>query len=258
MGTIYILENKENHKCYVGQTTKSFRERFRAHQHSNSIVGRAISKYGSDNFERILLENIPEEELDYWEQHYIQECNSLVPNGYNLETGGHKNKHHHEETKKKLKGRISPMKGKRHTEESLKKMSEVHIGNKYWVGKHHNEESKKKIGEAGKGRISLMKGRIMSNESRKKMSEAKKGKPSPRKGVLLTEETKRKLSEAHKNPSIEIRKKMSEAHKGQVAWNKGKVSIIRGEKHPMYGKHHTEETKQKISNTKKMQFLFTL
>ena len=34
---------------------------------------------------------------------------------------------------------------------------------------------------------------------------------------------------------------MHEAHKG----------IQAGENHPMYGKHHTEETKQKISEAKK-------
>lgn len=38
----------------------------------------------------------------------------------------------------------------------------------------------------------------------------------------------------------------------QTAWNKGKkCPQIAGENHPMYGKHHTEETKKKISEAKK-------
>jgi hypothetical protein len=69
-----------------------------------------------------------------------------------------------------------------------------------------------------------------SIETRKKMSDVKKGK-------LLSDEHKRKMREAHKNPSEEFRKKISYATKG--------------EKNPMYGKRHSEETKQKISRMRK-------
>ena len=31
MGTIYILQNKVNGKCYVGQTIRPFNKRFREH-----------------------------------------------------------------------------------------------------------------------------------------------------------------------------------------------------------------------------------
>lgn len=59
-----------------------------------------------------------------------------------------KGKHHTEETKKKLS---EANKGKKMSEESKKKNSEAHKGNSYRLGKHHSEETKKKMGEAKKG-----------------------------------------------------------------------------------------------------------
>ena len=60
------------------------------------------------------------------------------------------------------------MLGKRHTEESKKKVSEANKGNKYWLGKHHTAETKKKLSE-------IHKGMRHSEESKNKMSEARKG-----------------------------------------------------------------------------------
>lgn len=95
---------------------------------------------------------------------------------------------------------------------------------------------------------------------------------------IVSDETRAKISEAHKNPSPETRAKLSESHKGQTPWNKGKkleplseehkakISAstknpppeIRakmseahsGKKNPFYGKHHTEESKAKMSASK--------
>ena len=64
MGIIYVLHNEENDKCYVGQTTRTFEERFGAHKIFSSLIGKALRKYGVDNFSKIILENIPEEESD--------------------------------------------------------------------------------------------------------------------------------------------------------------------------------------------------
>ncbi len=57
------------------------------------------------------------------------------------------------------------------------------------------------------------------------------------KGQIVTKETRRKLSIAHSNPSRETREKMSLAHKGKNHWN--------------FGKHHSEETKRKLSEVLK-------
>ena len=83
----------------------------------------------------------------------------------------------HAKGNKNMLGKSSPWKGKHHTEEAKRKMSEVSKGNKYWLGKHHTEESRIKISKSNKGKQAWNKG--------------KKCKP-------LTEEAKKKLSEAHK------------------------------------------------------------
>lgn len=63
------------------------------------------------------------------------------------------------------KGRISPMKGKCHSEETRKKMS-----------------------DADKGRTPWNKGKTLSPEYKEKLSEAHKGLPSGNKGKHLSEE----------------------------------------------------------------------
>jgi len=70
-----MLKNKTNDKCYIGQTTKTFKERFRQHQTSNSIIGKALRKYGSENFEKIILENISNDLLSNKEIELIKENN---------------------------------------------------------------------------------------------------------------------------------------------------------------------------------------
>lgn len=168
MATIYIFVNRINNKPYVGQTT-SFKHRLDTHKYGNQLIDKAIRKYGIENFDQLLLENIPEEELDYWETHYIEEHHSLVPSGYNLDTGGHENKHHCEKTLKKLRemnaGEKNPFFGEHHSNEAKKKMSESKIANpsktrfqkeripwnKKLKGEHFSEEHKRKISETLKG-----------------------------------------------------------------------------------------------------------
>lgn len=87
-------------------------------------------------------------------------------------------------------------------------------------------------------------GCIMSDEAKRKLSEAKKGKP-------LTKETRRKMSQAQKERWTEDeKKKRSEQYSGE---NNPMFGVHRfGERNPMYGKTHSNETKNKISQTKIM------
>jgi group I intron endonuclease len=215
MGIIYILKNKINDKCYIGQTNQSFDKRLKQHLRSNTLIGTVLKKYGVNVFDKILLENIPEEQLDYLEIDYIQKYNSLVPNGYNFETGGHKNKHLGEETKRKLS---RAHKGKLHTKKSKEKMSEAKRGNLNWLGKKHSKETKIKIGEAHRG-VSLTEehrkkliGKIRSKETKRKMSEAAKGNKNHL-GFKHTEKAKQKMSEAHRG------KVLTEEHKRKIGYS---------------------------------------
>ena len=127
------------------------------------------------------------------------------------------------------------------SDETRRKMSLSAKGRTpYNKGKHLSEEHKKKIGEANKGKT-------MSEESKKKISTANKGKNRSEETKQNISEVKKKLySSGMKHPMLgkhhteESKKKMSENH-----WD------CSGENHYMFGKHHSEETKKKISNTKK-------
>lgn len=116
--------------------------------------------------------------------------------------------------------------GKRHTPESILKMSEVKIGH------FMSEETKTKISQSNKGKPK-------SEEHKQKISKTLCGKyvglDNPRYGVILTDETKKKMSEAKKG------KKLSEEHKRKISESE------MGEKNPFYNKQHSEETLKKIS-----------
>ena len=65
------------------------------------LIDRSIKKYGVDNFDYIIC-NVPIEFLDQFEKDMILKLNTLSPNGYNLTTGGNKNKKQHKDTKIKI------------------------------------------------------------------------------------------------------------------------------------------------------------
>ena len=117
-----------------------------------------------------------------------------------------------EETRKKMS---ESHKGKHVSPETWRKLSESRKGAKnprYGLpgtmkGKCHSDESKKKMSEAKKGRT-------LSEEHKRKLSEARKGRH-------FSEEHKRKISEALKGKHVseETRRKLSEAAKKR--WHRG-------------------------------------
>ena len=97
MGTIYMIRNIKNDKRYVGQSIQPVEKRFRQHIEAaylegrrayNTCLSRAIRKHGSDFFEvGVLAEDVPDDDLDIVEAHYIDMYNTLAPNGYNKSVG---------------------------------------------------------------------------------------------------------------------------------------------------------------------------
>lgn len=78
-------------KSYVGQTIHSLKERSKTEgrDYKNcSVFYKAIQKYGWDNFLVEILEECPFCELEGKEKYYIKKYNSLIPNGYNIKSGG--------------------------------------------------------------------------------------------------------------------------------------------------------------------------
>ena len=227
---IYKATNKINGKSYIGQTIHSVDNRRKRHYYeaktSNYKFHNALNKYKDSDFEwDIVCECSSYDELNDREQYYINHYNTLDDkNGYNMKPGG-LNAGHSEETRKKLSkmfsGEGGPFYGKKHTDESKQKMSEMAKErlsvpeNNPMYGKHHSEETRKRWSEVRKGRFTGEKnsfyGKKHSEESLEKMristlKQFENGMP---------EETKKKISDSTKGipKSEETRKKMSEARK---------------------------------------------
>ena len=97
-GRIYIIKNKINNKVYVGQTKVSIKLRFQNHLSAarcgrGYTIGKAIRKYGEENFYIELLEECLASELNEREMYWIAFYNSTDNKcGYNMSLGGHVNR----------------------------------------------------------------------------------------------------------------------------------------------------------------------
>ena len=177
---IYLIVNKVNGKTYVGQR-KSSKEWYEdKYMGSGKHLKSAQAKYGIENFEKFLIQHCySKEETNKAEKFWIAEYRRRGKAEYNIADGGEG----------------GGFKGKHHSQESKRKLSEANKGNIPGnKGKHHSEEAKKKISEANKCRKAWNKGKPMSEEQKKKLSEAHKEK----KHNPHSEETKQKISEAMK------------------------------------------------------------
>lgn len=93
-GRIYIIKNTLNSKVYVGQTTVSLKLRFQNHLsaarcNKGYVIGKAIRKYGEQNFYIELLEECLTEEINNREIYWIKLFDSTNNNfGYNMSIGG--------------------------------------------------------------------------------------------------------------------------------------------------------------------------
>lgn len=93
---IYKITNKVNNKIYIGQVyNKTIQDRFNRHikessEHSKSYLGRAINKYGANNFICELIDTATSlQELNQKEIYWIKYYNFTDHNiGYNLTPGG--------------------------------------------------------------------------------------------------------------------------------------------------------------------------
>ncbi len=86
---VYKITNLINEKIYVGQTKFSVKKRFKEHAKADSLIGRAIRKYGEEYFDYEVIETCETREEAYeLEIYFIQHFNCMTPNGYNLTEGG--------------------------------------------------------------------------------------------------------------------------------------------------------------------------
>lgn len=108
MAWIYQITNKKNGKIYIGYTKCTPEHRFEEHWRcrfcDDSILHRAMKKYGKNSFEVKGIEQISEEQWVEKEQQWIEKKKSFSPKGYNICLGGNKPPAHYgsDNTKSKL------------------------------------------------------------------------------------------------------------------------------------------------------------
>ena len=274
MGSIYVIRNSRNGKCYVGQTTgDAVRDRLYYHINGRGsrLMKNAVEKYGRDAFTfEVIHDGVLDCQLDDLEIEAIKKYNSVAPNGYNLTSGGFSKKKLSDETKQKIsqtkieKG-YKPFLGRNHTPEAKRKISLAHQGKIVsnetkrkisLASKNISSETRKRMSEAKRGkRLSIQHrqkisasniGRKHTTESRQRISEANKGK-------VRSEETRQRISDANRGTkhTFETKRKMSLARQGKVVPESTRRKISeakKGEKHHYFGKTFSEEHRRKISN----------
>ena len=91
MAYIYGIKNRINEKWYVGQSIYFPKERWRmeiaGYESHNMVISKAIKKYGVENFDFLILEEVEEEKLDEREIYWIENKDSYL-HGYNSTRGG--------------------------------------------------------------------------------------------------------------------------------------------------------------------------
>ena len=225
MGCIYGYQNNINQKWYVGYTNRDIVIRDKEHRsgRENNVLFKAFCKYGYDSFSlRVLEDGIIPEFLPVREKYWVAKLNAYH-DGYNLTEGGNGSYGHSVETIKEI---AEAGKGRKHTPEARRKMSQSKMGEKNPQfgkparnrGKSPSEETRRKQSEARKGK----KRKPHSLETRRKQSEAQKGK-------IVSDEARKNMSKAQKGRegtftgkthSKEARRKMSKSAKGRTPWNK--------------------------------------
>lgn len=94
-GKIYCISNKINNKLYIGKTTyATIEQRFKEHCrdckriiYEKRPLYSAMNKYGIENFEISLIEEVELSQLEKREQYWIEYYDSYH-NGYNATLGG--------------------------------------------------------------------------------------------------------------------------------------------------------------------------
>ena len=209
-----------NGKVYVGITCRSVHIRWDSGKgYGDTLVGRAINKYGWENIKHYLLKGtFSAEEAKSHEKRLIQKYKSNDPEfGYNQTAGGD--------------GSV----GYRHNEEAKRKMSESHAD----VSGENNPFHNKKHSAKTRARLSeINSGKSVPEATREKISKALQGENHPLYGKSPSEETRKRMSESHKGQRLGV--KFSEEHKNNLS-----SSIKKSwESRP---RHFSEETRRKMS-----------
>lgn len=216
MTGIYKIINKINGKMYIGSAVDiqkrwiKHKSDLRKNKHHSKKLQNSWNKYGEQNFIFEIVEECEKnKDLLLSKESYYFILYDTVKNGYNcaIKAGSPMfGKKHSEETKKKIS---KSNKGRKHSEETREKLKKRNLNNKYNFGKKHSPETIEKIRASNLGKNLNKKN---SEQTRYKISKSNKGKKH-------SEETKEKLkiSQWGKDRVFteEHRKKLSKSQIGE-------------------------------------------
>jgi group I intron endonuclease len=234
---IYKIESKYNpDHIYIGSAV-NIKTRWNVHlhllrnnKHANKKLQNHFNKYSESDLVFIIIEPCFPEFLTIREQYYID---TLNPYFNILSIAGSWLNYHH-------------------TKESREKMCISQKGNKNGLGKKRSDETKRKQSETmlKNGYVPpSRKGMKFSKETLNQMSDSQKrigNKPPSWLGKTHSEETKKKmrLASIGKDKSREsVEKRINTCLKNET---------FKGINNPMFGKHHSDETKMKIIETRRL------
>lgn len=121
------------------------------------------------------------------------------------------------------------------------------------LGGRHSEETKKKMKESHadfSGENNPMYRKIPWNKGKHLFKKHKEKISKANKGIVRSEETKQKISKTRVEKEVAKGKNNPMYRKHHSKTTKEKISeVLKGKNHPFYGKHHSEETKRKMSKS---------
>jgi len=197
---VYETRNIINNKIYVGvHKTENINDSYLG---SGVILKKAIKKYGRDKFVRKLLNCFRTSDEAYkMEKHIVNGVFKDRKDTYNVSIGGIGENYCQI-------GENNGMFGKKHSKETIKKLSKLKIGKK------RTDESKKKQSKSIQGENHWNYGKKHSDITNKKNSDSQKSEKSFKFGKPLSYETKNKISKANKGKkrTSEQNKRNSDVH----------------------------------------------
>lgn len=223
----YKTTNTLNDKIYIGvHSTDNLNDGYMG---SGTLLKRAFKKYGKEYFKTEILEFFETRTEAFEKEFYIVDSTFVGLNyTYNLTTGGLGASY----------GENNPMYGKEHSEETKQKIGKANKGK--LLGENNPNYQIERDDEWRANMSKIHKGKTISEEHKKASSEFMTGRYLGDKNPMFGR-TGRKNPNYGKKMSEDQKKKISKSRKGKY----------KGLFNPMFGKTHTDETKEKISESRK-------